>query len=109
MNGTSPRRMARLAGLAYLLNVAFAPSFIALGKYVTPNDAAATATNFLTHQTLFWIGFAGNLIAIAGYIAVTALFYTLFKPVNRTISFLAALFSLVGCIVLAVSCIFSSH
>ena len=71
-----------------------------------PNDPAATATNFLAHQSLFWLGFAGNLIAIAGYIAVTALFYSLFRPVNRTISFLAALFSLVGCVVLAVGCVF---
>jgi hypothetical protein len=40
---------------------------------------------------------AVNLIAYAFYIAVTLLFYYLFKPVNRSLSLLAALFSLVGC------------
>ena len=40
---------------------------------------------------------AVNLIADAFYIAVTLLFYYLFKPVNRSLSLLAAIFSLVGC------------
>jgi len=40
---------------------------------------------------------AVNLIAHAFYIAVTLLFYYLFKPVNRSLSFLAAFFSLLGC------------
>ncbi len=41
--------------------------------------------------------FAANLIADACYVAVTVLFYDLFKPVNRSLSLLAAFFSLVGC------------
>jgi hypothetical protein len=39
----------------------------------------------------------GNLIAHAFYVAVTLLFYYLFKPVNRSLSLLAAFFSLLGC------------
>ncbi len=38
-----------------------------------------------------------NLIANAFYIAVTLLFYCMFKPVNRRLSLLAALLSLLGC------------
>jgi hypothetical protein len=38
-----------------------------------------------------------NFIAYAFYIAVTLLFYYLFRPVNRTLSLLAAVFSLLGC------------
>jgi hypothetical protein len=38
-----------------------------------------------------------NLIAYALYIAVTLLFYYMFKPVNRELSLLAAFFSLAGC------------
>jgi hypothetical protein len=38
-----------------------------------------------------------NLIATACYIAVTLLFYDMFKPVNRGLSLLAAFLSLVGC------------
>jgi hypothetical protein len=40
---------------------------------------------------------AVNLIAYAFYIAVTLLFFYMFQPVNRSLSLLAAFFSLVGC------------
>ena len=39
---------------------------------------------------------AANLIADMAYLAVTVLFYQIFKPVNKGISLLAALFSLAG-------------
>ncbi len=38
-----------------------------------------------------------NLIAYAFYIAVTLFFYYMFKPVSRSLSLLAAFFSLAGC------------
>jgi hypothetical protein len=49
--------------------------------------------------SLIWVNnsFAANLIATLSYVVVTILFYDLFKPVNRTISLLAACFSLAGC------------
>src|SRR5579863_2031695 len=40
---------------------------------------------------------AVNLVAYLFYISVTVLFYRLFKPVNRSLSLLAAIFSLAGC------------
>jgi len=40
---------------------------------------------------------AVNLIAYAFYIAVTLLFYYMFKPVNRPLSLLAAFLSVAGC------------
>ncbi|MGB7821216.1 MAG: DUF4386 domain-containing protein, partial [Candidatus Sulfotelmatobacter sp.] len=64
---------------------------------VVDGDATATATNLLAHPALFRLGLATGLIATALYIAVTALFYGLFKPVNRSISLLAAFFGLVAC------------
>ena len=44
-------------------------------------------------------GQAVNVIAFAFYIVLTLLFYSMFKVVNRSLSLLAALFSLVGCAV----------
>jgi hypothetical protein len=38
-----------------------------------------------------------NVIAHAFYAAVTVLFYYMFKPVSRSLSLLAAIFSLAGC------------
>ena len=43
------------------------------------------------------VGLAAGLIAGALYIVVTLLFYFVFKPVNRGLSLLAAILSLVGC------------
>jgi hypothetical protein len=39
-----------------------------------------------------------NLIAYAFYIAVTLLFYYMFKPVNRALSLLAVFFGFAGCV-----------
>ena len=100
------RRTARIAGVFYLMNFAFGPALYAIRKFVVSGDPAATATNILAHVTLFRLGFVGNLIATASYVVVTALFYELFKPVNRQVSLVAAFLSLMGCAVLAVGCVF---
>jgi hypothetical protein len=98
---------ARVAGVVYLL---FFVTAVLGGLFVrglvVSGDAAATANNLQAHESLFRLGFATNLLATAFYIAVTALFYELFKPVNRSLSLLAAFFSLVGCVILAFSYLF---
>lgn len=70
---------------------------------VVAGDAAATANNILAHENLFRVGFAINLIATALYLALTALFYELFKRVGRTLALLAAFFSIAGCAIQAAS------
>src|ERR1700683_2328751 len=103
----SPRPSARITGIVYFLYFLTA----VLGEFflkglVVDGDAAATANNLLAHQPLYRLGLATGLIATACYIAVTALFYDLFKPVNRGLSLLAAFFSLVGCAILAFASLF---
>jgi hypothetical protein len=44
-------------------------------------------------------GYAAGLIAGAVYIAVTVLFYFIFKPVNRRLSLLAAILSVTGIVI----------
>jgi Domain of unknown function (DUF4386) len=103
----SPRPRARITGIVYLLyflTAVFGEFF--LRGIVVSGDAAATANNILAHQPLFRLGLATGLIATAFYIAVTALFYDLFKPVNRSLSLLAAFFSLVGCAIGAFGSLF---
>jgi len=51
---------------------------------------------FFVRNTL---GSAAGLIAAACYVAVTVLFYLIFKPVNRNLSLLAAVVSLAGCVI----------
>jgi len=98
---------ARLTGVVYLFYFLTAVlGEVFLRGLVVDGDAAATANNILAHQPLFRLGLATGLIATACYIAVTALFYDLFKPVNRSLSLIAAFFSLVGCAILAFASLF---
>jgi hypothetical protein len=107
MNQGWPGPRARITGVVYLLYLltAVIGEFFIRGL-VVDGDAAATANNILAHQPLFRLGFATGLIATACYIAVTALLYDLFKPVSRSLSLLAAFFSLVGCAILAFASLF---
>ena len=103
----SPRPSARITGVVYLLYFLTAVlGELFLKGLVIEGNAAATANNILAHQPLFRLGLASGMIAIAFYIAVTALFYDLFKPVSRRLSLLAAFFSLVGCSILAFASLF---
>jgi len=102
----SPRLKARMAGVFYLLTFLTGGVAVPSFRLVADSDAAATASNILAHEALFRLGFAALLINVAVYITVTLLFYELFKPVNRSLSLLAAFFSLVGCAIQAVSSAF---
>ena len=103
MTTASPRLKARIAGVFYIITIImglFAEVFVR-GTLVVRDDAAVTAANILANESLYRFGLAADLIMIACYIAVTLLFYVLFKPVSRSLSLLAAFFSLVGVAVLA--------
>jgi hypothetical protein len=63
----------------------------------------AIPAHFLLGGRLAAYGNATNLIATAFYVILTLLFYGMFKPVNRTLSLLAALLSLAGCIVMTLN------
>jgi Domain of unknown function (DUF4386) len=103
----SVRLKARVAGAVYLLVfLAGGAAVLANGGLFTLTDAAATATNIRLHEQRFWLGFTFNLIVIASYLVVTALFYGLFRPVSRHLSLHAALFSVVGCAVQAAALVF---
>ena len=105
---TSPRLTARITGVFYLLTILtgiFAQGFVS-GRLVVDGDATATATNILTHEGLFQLGFAVYLVEMACQIAMTALFYLLLRPVSRSLSLLAAFFGLTGCIIKTLSRLF---
>jgi hypothetical protein len=89
---------ARRIGLVYLsyFLLAFAAAIVTKGLIVS-GDPPATASSILAHESRYRAGIAIDLLANVVYIAVTALFYRLFAPVNRTASLLAAFVSLTGC------------
>jgi hypothetical protein len=78
---SSPQSKARIAGIFYALTFVFG-----ILSLMSPRGRLVT-----------------SLLASAAYVAVTLLFYVVFKPVNQRISLLAALVGLVGCAVGALS------
>jgi hypothetical protein len=103
----SPLSKARMGGACWLM--CFLTSIFPLvvsGKLVVPGDAATTASNLLANEGLFLSGTALLLVSTAFYVGATLFVYEVLRPVNRSLSLLAAFFSLVGCAVGAVSCLF---
>ena len=108
ITAASPRFTARMAGVFYLITIVarMLVEIFVRNRLVVSDDAAATAINILAHEPLFRWGFAGDIISFASYIALTALLYELFKPLSRSLSLVAAFFSLVASVVQAISSLF---
>jgi len=103
----SPRSRARIAGLfEFLEGTLFTFGQVpVLGRLVVSSDAAATAHNILANESLYRLGFACAVVGVMCHIVWVFLFYDLFKPVNKTISLLAAFIMLVGCAIQGVTCL----
>lgn len=105
--GFAPVAVARLAGVFYLLVIVTAPLAMAIrSRLIVSGDEGASAVNLLAHEPLYRLAATADIISSICYVVVTALFYALLKPVSRTLSLIAALFSLVGIAVSTVGVIF---
>jgi hypothetical protein len=102
----SPLITARVAGAFYSLAGLIALAVFLSGRLAGTGNAVATEANILAHESLFWSGIAADFIGLSCCAVMTALFYFLFKPVNRSVSLLAVFFSVVGCAVQAFACLF---
>lgn len=103
-----PASIARVAGVLYLGTIV-AGLFAEIGSrgsLIVGSDAAATASAILAHQALFRAGLVSDLLMLACYVGVTALFYVVFAPVSRRLSLVAAAFSMIGIAVLAADSLF---
>ena len=61
------------------------------------NIISGSLALIFTRRNLTLYADAANLAAVVSYVVVTMLFYFIFKPSNRRVSLLAAIFSLMGC------------
>jgi hypothetical protein len=99
----TPVRFARVAGVG-LLAMAAAAIFSSLvtQNLVVSGNASRTAGNIAAHQLLFRIGICSWLMVAALDVVVGLALYVVLKPVNRSLSLLAAGFRLVYAAVLVV-------
>lgn len=95
---TSLNRNARIAGLLYLgfsligiVRLIYIPSHL-----FVQGDAAATANNIVTHESLFRWGIVCYLVGAAGWIFVTLALYQLLRGVDEK---LAAVMVILGSLV----------
>lgn len=96
-----PYFRARMGGVFYvLMALSGGVAMIARRGIIVAGDAPTTAANILAHQSMYVLGFAGDALVVAAYLVVTALFYRIFAPANKTVALTAACFSLTGCIIM---------
>ena len=95
---TTPR--PRTVGIVWLVYFAVGIlSAVVVKGIVVSGDAAATAHNIVAHPMLWQAGVSIDIVANSIYLALTALLYEFFRPVNRTYALMAAFFSVAGCVV----------
>jgi hypothetical protein len=93
ITGASLRRVARLAGLLYLIGSITGVFGILYGpSLVVPGDAAATARNILASETLFRLSIVSALLDQIIFVFVALALYKVFEVVNQTMAALVVIF-----------------
>lgn len=92
------KKTARIAGAIYLSMVITGPfSLIYVpGKLIVRGDAAATANNFLAHETMFRFATMTELFGSVIFIGLSVALYRLLSGVNKTAAGLMVAFVLVS-------------
>ena len=94
----SPRVLARLCGLLYLVTIVvgiFNEAFVK-GRIVVPGDATATGANLRSMALLWRLGIAGELVMVLCTVVVAFILYVLLRPVGRDLAVLMTLFNLIA-------------
>ena len=87
---------ARVAGWLYLfiVVVGLCVEVFVRGRIIVPGAPGLTAQNMVNLEWLWRLGFGGEITMWLFSIAIMAVFYVLFRPVNATIALMALLFNL---------------
>jgi hypothetical protein len=87
----SLKRTARIAGILTLAIAVVGPIGLILPLgLIVPGDAAATVKNIIASESTLRIGVAAQGVLILLEIALTIVLYVLLRPVNKTLSMIAA-------------------
>ena len=93
----SLRQAAIVAGFGLLIMMipGLFANFFVLESLIVPGDVATTTNNILANESLFRIAICSFIIVIILDVVVAWALYVFLKPVNKSISLLAAWFRLV--------------
>ena len=84
MTTSSPKTLARIAGLLYLgTSVPFVFAVQVRSRIIEPADAAATVHNIRASATLFRVGLVADLVSWAGFLVTALALYLLLKHANQ--------------------------
>jgi len=84
MTISSPKTLARIAGLLYLgTSVPFVFAVQVRSRVIEPSDAAATAHNIRASATLFRVALVADLVSWAGFLVTALALYLLLKHANQ--------------------------
>lgn len=95
---TSNKKTGQLAGLAYFILVItgiFSLMYVPSQIYVS-GDAATTAANIKSSETLFRLGMAVEMVSYVAFLLLPLILYKLFHKVNKTASVLMVAFAVVS-------------
>ena len=92
-NEKLPRAYARWAGVLALVLVVCGPFSMMYvpSALVVPGDAAATAQKLAAGESLFRLGILSDAVIFLTEVILTGLLFALFRPVDATVSLMAAL------------------
>lgn len=109
MADVSPRRAARIAGLAYLalFVLALFANFVVREGLIESGDAATTVANIADSEGLFRAGIVAFLVVFVLDVVIAWALYIFFRAVSVDVSLLSAWFRLVYTVFLGVALIFS--
>ncbi|WP_342305013.1 DUF4386 domain-containing protein [Methanolobus sp. ZRKC5] len=101
----SLRKAALIAGFSYLIIfvLGIAANFVVLMNLFVPEDAATTVNNILTNEGQFRLGILGFIIMVIFDVVVAWALYILLKPVNNSLSLLAAWLRLVNATIFGIA------
>ena len=95
---TSPQTYARIGGALYLIIIViglFGEAFVR-DRLIVSGDAAATAANIMSHESLWRFHIAAELFLLICAVALLLILYALLRPVSRDLALLAVFINLVS-------------
>jgi len=95
---SSPKLCARIGGALYLIIIViglFGEAFVR-DKLIMSGDAAATAANIMSHESLWRFHIAAELFLLICAVALLLILYALLRPVSRDLALLAVFINLVS-------------